>query len=271
MQPRILQCFVICILLAKLVVMPVYAGSQQTSQSSFSVEEIKTLAKGSEQYAAMHGARAFIIARTGRPVKDLPKGIKFTHTAIAIYSEIITDDGSREFGYAIHNLYQEPKNKTRSFLFVDYPIDFFWGAKALQAGIIIPSDEIQRGLIAMVSQNEHLQLHNPQYSVIANPYNNVFQNCTEFTLNMLNAAIYNTLDMQQIKTNTRAYFAAQKVNVSPLKLMLGSMFAEDVSRKDHSVRPKTATFMSISNYLERFGLIKHAVILDKHLTPNSLH
>jgi hypothetical protein len=41
---------------------------------------------------------------------------------------------------------------------------------------------------------------------LANPFNIQFQNCTEFTLDLINAAIYQTKDIAQLKANAKAYF-----------------------------------------------------------------
>src|SRR5690606_22934133 len=83
------------------------AGSEAGGASHFTPEAIGQFAKSVEHYAAEAGARAFIIARQGRPESELPDGIRFTHTAIAIYSTVTTADGRQLKGYAIHNLYQK--------------------------------------------------------------------------------------------------------------------------------------------------------------------
>ena len=53
-----------------------YAGSQQHGKPTFTPEAIATFSKDVEKYAASEGARAFIIARRGRPIEDMPKGIR---------------------------------------------------------------------------------------------------------------------------------------------------------------------------------------------------
>lgn len=230
------------------------AGSNQATEAKFKPEEIATFAKSVEKYAASQGARAFIIARVGQPKSELPKGIEFTHTAIAVYSEITLDDGKKVKGYAIHNLYQNAKNGNKSALVTDYPVDFFWGVHELKAGIIIPTPELQAKIIDVIAMGENKTLHNPKYSLIANPFNNKYQNCTEHTLNIINAAIYQTTDMKQLKANTKAYFEPQKVNVSRFKLSLGNMFADGVTTKDHKGKIKTTSFGSIATYLSKYEL-----------------
>jgi hypothetical protein len=236
-----------------------WAGSQAEQKATFEPEKIITFAKDVEKYAAAQGARAFIIARVGRPQKDLPKGINYTHTAIAVYSNIQLQTGDTVQGYAIHNFYQTQGKPNRSELVMDYPVDFFWGAQQLKAGIIIPTPEIQQRLIDLIDSGKNTELHNPNYSVIANPLNSRFQNCTEHTLDMINAAIYQTTDTKQLKANTNAYFTPQRVKTSPLKLMFGSMLMKDVTTKDHKRKVATATFGSIFNYLTKYELVANAV------------
>ena len=231
-----------------------FAGSNQATESKFKPEKIAEFAKGVEKYAAKKGARAFIIARVGQPESKLPKGIAFTHTAIAIYSEITLADGKKVNGYAIHNLYQDAKDGSKSSLVTDYPVDFFWGAHQLKAGIIIPTPELQTKLIDIIASGKDKLMHNPKYSLIANPFNNKYQNCTEHTLNIINAAIYQTTDMKQLKANAKAYFEPQRVKVSRFKLALGGLFADSVTTKDHKGKIKTTSFGSIGRYLTKYNL-----------------
>ncbi|MEP2653642.1 MAG: DUF2145 domain-containing protein [Paraglaciecola sp.] len=237
----------------------VNAGSQANQPATIAPEKIIEFAKDVEKYAAQRGARAFIIARVGRPANELPKGIHYTHTAIAVYSTIQLDNGKTAKGYAIHNLYQVDGKPNRSQLIQDYPVDFFCGAQQLKAGIIIPSDEIQTRLINLIATGKNTQLHNPKYSVIANPMNSQKQNCTEYTLDLINAAIYETTNTPQLKANTRAHFTPQRVKTSRIKLMFGSILMEDVTTKDHSGKIATTTFGAINNYLKQYDLAKHSV------------
>ena len=247
------------LILITLFCVPTWAGSQANKQAVIEPEKIVKFAKDVEKHAAAQGARAFIIARVGRPAKDLPKGIHYTHTAIAVYSNIQLTNGETAQGYAIHNLYQLEGQPNRSQLVQDYPVDFFWGAQTLKAGIIIPSDEIQTRLIELIASGKNADLHNPKYSVIANPMNSKLQNCTEHTLDLVNAAIYQSTDITQLKANTRAHFTAQRVKTSRFKLMFGAMFMDDVTTKDHKGKIATATFGSIYNYLDQYQLTKHGV------------
>jgi len=237
------------------------AGSTANAEPQFEAKEIVSFAKKVEKVLASKGARVFILSRVGRPVDELPKGIQYTHTALGVYSMIKTADGREIPGYAIYNLYQREKEPNISDLVMDYPVDFFGGVYELKAGIVIPTPELQARLLKVIASDTYRNLHNPVYSVIANPYNSKFQNCTEYTLDVINAAIYQTDDVKKIKGNTKAYFEAQKVNISPLRLMVGSIFMPDVKTSDQKGGAKTATFTTIAKYLDKYDLIQEQMVI----------
>ena len=229
------------------------AGSSQAGgETYFPAERIIAFAKKVERTLAAKGARAAILGRVGRPRGQLPEGVDFTHTGIAVYSQITTADGRTVPGYAIYNLYQRSDEPDVSDLVQDYPVDFFAGVQMLEAGIIIPSPELQKRIIEVVASPTYEALFNPKYSVIANPFTLDYQNCTEFTLDVIMAAIYQTDDIKIIKANEETYFEPQKVMVNRLVLTVGSMFASAVTTSDHPGRPVTATFTTIGKFLTRY-------------------
>lgn len=239
-----------------------FAGSSQAGgEIHFKADEIIQFSKKVEKTLAQKGARIAIIARVGRDRESLPAGISFTHTAFAVYSQITTADNRKIPGYAIYNLYQRAESPNISDLVIDYPVDFFAGVELLEAGIIIPTPELQERLLKVIESDTYKNLHNPKYSVIANPFTLDFQNCTEHTLDIITAAIYQTNDINVIKANEKAYFTPLKLDINPLKLMLGSMFVSDVSISDHPSSPETATFKTIDNFLTKNNLVFETIIV----------
>jgi hypothetical protein len=219
---------------------------------NFSAQQIIQFAKKVEKTLAIKGARVALVARMGRPPSELPEGMHFTHVGFAVYSEITTQDGRKVPGYAMYNLYQDDKHPDTSALAQDFPVDFFSGVAVLEAGIIIPSAELQKRLLETIASPAYAELHDVHYSAIANPYTLGEQNCTEFVLDVINSAIYRTDDINLIKAAEKKYFVAQKVNVDPLKLLLGSIFSAEISLSDQPGEPVTATFETIANYLEKY-------------------
>lgn len=226
--------------------------SKTGGESIYSPEQIIKFSKHVEKVLASKGARVAIVSRMGRPLSELPAGMHFTHAGFAVYSEITTRDGRKLPGFAMYNLYQNTDHPDTSSLVQDYPVDFFSGVAVLEAGIIIPSAELQRRLLEIISSPTYVSLHDTHYSAIANPYTLGKQNCTEFVLDVINAAIYQTSNINQIKASEKAYFHAQKVNVNPLKLMLGSLFSSEISTIDQNGPPVTATFETIADYLTKY-------------------
>ena len=239
-------------LLLVAVSFPVHASSIGSEKPLFPPEQIISFSKKVEKTMAEKGAHVAILARMGRPAADMPEGMHYTHVGFAVYSQITTADGRKVPGYAIYNLYQQSEHPDVSDLVQDFPVDFFSGVAVLEAGVIIPSPELQKRLLEVIASPAYQQLHDPHYSLIANPYTLGRQNCTEHTLDVINAAIYQTNDIKKIKANEKAYFEAQPVNVSPLKLAFGAMFSAEVSTSDQNGKPVTATFETIAKYLQKY-------------------
>lgn len=233
---------------------PAFAGSASGGPPQFPADKLIELSKKVEREAAARGAVVAIISRVGRPASELPDGIEFTHVGFAVYSKITLDDGRVIPGYAVYNLYQSDETRNSSYLLQDYPLDYYASVHELKAGIIIPTPELQRRLLKVIFSDTYKALHNPRYSAVSNPSNTRYQNCTEFVLDVINAAIYETSDYRKIKTNIEAYFTPQRVAENPVKLLLGSIFIADITTSDHAGPVATATFWSIARYLERYGL-----------------
>lgn len=254
------------LLLLAFPVSPVRAGSSQAGgKIHFTPDEIIKFSKKVEKTLGQKGARVAIIARVGRPRNKLPEGISFTHTALAVYSQITTADGRKVPGYAIYNLYQRAEKPDVSDLIQDFPVDFFAGVEVLEAGLIIPSPELQKRLLEVIVSPTYKELHNSHYSVIANPFTLDYQNCTEHTLDVITAAIYQTNDIKVIKANEKAYFEPQPIKVNPVKLLLGSMFAADVTTSDHPGSPVTSTFTTIGRFLTKYNAASEILTV----TPDS--
>jgi len=247
------------IVLGIALLMPI--TSNAVSQQSdgvpvYNVASIKAFAKKVERVAAKHNARVFLIARVGRPKSEMPAEINYTHMGIGIYSIITLDDGRKVPGYAIYSLYQKDEELNKSFLQVDYPLDFFASAYEMKAGILIPNEELQKRLHKVVLSEAYKKLHNPNYSTISNPFNSEFQNCTEHSLDLIQAAIYQTDDLSFIKARTKEYFEPQIVKVSPFQLLFGSLFSRDIYLRDHpDDNVATATFTSLGIYLQENDLL----------------
>lgn len=231
--------------------------------SNLPYEQIASFAKQLERELASRNARVAIVARTGRPPVELPVGVRYTHVAFAVLSSITLDDGSTESGYVMHNLYQYTEKPERSDLVVDHPVEFFSSVPVLRAGIVVPTPDMQQRILSILLGGKSRRLHNPHYSVIANPYNNERQNCTEYTLNVIQAAIYNRFDMSYIKKTLVDHFIQPVLSLDPLIIGLGVLSSPGITLGDHPGQVRTATFGSIAAHLQRYDLAESPV----HLLP----
>ena len=242
------------------------AGSSTPSQSILPQAEVATFANRVQQHLASRGASVAIVARMGRNPTQMPNRILYTHLGLWLYSKITLPDGSKGQGYRVYNLYQRSNERTRSDLIQDSPAEFFAGAQRLDAGIIIPDPKLQRKLLTVIASPTYAALHNPRYSVLANPRTSQYQNCTEHTLDVLIASIYDTSDIRQIKSNIAAYFVPQVVQVGRVKRAFAAIASPALNTDDHGQIVETATFGSVSRFLQSYGMAEDVY----RITPSNV-
>lgn len=236
----------------------VQAGNVPSAVGLYQFEQIAALSKGLERELAERGARVAIIGRIGLPREVMPPGLEYSHAGLAVYSSIRTADNRLVPGYAVYNLYQGDARTGVSFLMQDYPVDYFAAVHELKAGVVIPTGKLQRALVSTIFSPTYRSLHNPRYSVLANPFRTDYQNCTGFVLDVLFASIYRTADVRRIKTNIAAYFEPEPIQVSGLKLALADAMMPDVATDDHTGPVATATFESIARFMLQNGIATEA-------------
>lgn len=249
---------IFALILSLLLPSLVWAGSEQATGAPVrSIETVKTFTDSIQRQLAKRGANVAIVARSGRAASSLPEGIRYTHVAYWVYSEMTRADGSTYTGYRVYNLYQQGEDGRSSALVQDNPEDFFAAAYTLDAGIIIPDIRLQKKLLKTIASPTYEYLHNDNYAVLANPKTSTFQNCTEHTLDVLMASLYDTRDKARIKANIAAYFDPQPVEVSGMKRLLAPAAAPALTTVDHGGKVATATFGSIARFMRENALDAH--------------
>lgn len=257
---------VVLLIIVTLVPLASFAGSSAASKPILPAAEVASFADRVQRDLAARGANVAIVSRVGRDPAVLPNGVNYTHVAFWVYSRITRADGSAGMGYRVYNLYQREGDLTQSDLVQDMPGDFFAGAHRLEAGIIIPDPRLQRKVLDVIASPTYAALHNPSYSVLANPRSGQFQNCTEHTLDVLMAALYDTDDHQQIKANIAAHFTPQVIQVNGLERFLAPVASQALTTADHGAQVDTATFGSLARFMEGNNL-HHEIY---RITPTQL-
>lgn len=231
-----------------------WAGSTENAPAQLPKDQIATYSNKLQKDLVARGARVAIVSRIGRDPDTLPDGINYTHVAYWVYSRLSHEDGSTSTGYRVYNLYQQADDDTSSRLVQDSPADFFAGAYKLDAGVIVPDPRLQQKLLGTIASPTYNALHNSSYSVLANPADPRFQNCTEHTLDVLMASLYDIENRDQIKANIAAHFEPQHVRIGGLKRMLAPASSAALTTKDHGSKIETATFSSIARFMSGHDL-----------------
>jgi len=239
-------------------------SSAQTVASHFTTEQAAVFSKAIEADLGARGARVALVFRAGRSRADMPKGIAYTHGALWVYRSIRTADGGVVHGYAVYNLYGGdgkawPVSESR--LVQDYPLDFVRASSVDDVGVILPSPEMQRRLLNLVDSPTYAGLHNPSYTLVANPFSARHQNCTNFLLDLIAAAAWETSDPAQIRANLEAHFEPTLIKAGPLERWLGPAIDPRLQTDDQPGPIRTATYESLAAFMRANGLIADAYVL----------
>lgn len=245
--------------IAAMVATPAYAFDSAQSQAGsaeyLSAEDAAVFSKEIENELAAKGARIAIVFRAGRPREKLPDDVNYTHGAFWVYQDIQREDGSLMKGYAVYNLYHgdgESLPRTQSSLVQDFPFDFTIGSKEDDVAVIIPHPELQKRIYGVMATDTYEKMHVPEYSVVSNVGDPKYQNCNEFLIDVMAAAIWETDDYTQIKANLRAYFEPTEIEAGPLKRLFAPLVDEQIRLGDQGRDIETVSYESIVNFLDEY-------------------
>ena len=242
-------------------------GSTTAAAHHFSAPEAAAFAKQIEHDLAARGVHVALVFRTGRPRSQLRDGIQYTHGAFWVYGDIKGADGKIYKGYASYNLYEGDGTKVpadQSYLAQDFPVDFVSVDQADDVGIIIPSPEMQRRLAGLIASPTYERLHVDSYSLVSNPFDARHQNCTEFLLDVIAAAAWQTNDYAQIKADLAAHFKPTVIHANLLERIFGPMVSPRLKMDDQpGADIVTVDYGSIRDFMKQYGLLTDAYVLQK--------
>ena len=234
--------------------------------SHLTAEQAAAFSKQVERDLADRGTRLAIVFRTGETRDMLPDGISYTHGAFWTFVPISLDDGRVINGYAVYNLYHGD-GKTlamdKSYLHQDFPIDCVAPSAVDDIAVIVPTAEMQRRILSIMDSPTYRALHIEAYSLVSNPHDIRYQNCTEFMLDIIAAAAWETADMAQIKANLKQHFRPTKVKTSLIERFLAPLAEDRIKTDDQGSTIITATYESMAAFMRDNGLLKEAYILRR--------
>lgn len=251
----------VCAALALAAAAPAPAAAQdssaQAAASHLAPAEAAAFSKQIERTLADRGARVALVFRSGRPREDMPDGLAYTHGALWVHRTVAGADGAPRQGYAVYNLYHGDGvtlAKGRSHLVQDWPLNFAAGSMEDDVAVILPTPEMQRRLLAVVDSPTYARLHNPSYSLTANPLRRLHQNCNTFLLDVVAAAAWETAEPAQLSANLRAHFRPSRVAAPLLLRVFGPAVDERLHTDDQSGPIVTASYESIRDFMAEHHL-----------------
>ena len=208
-------------------------------------------------------ARAAIVARVG--TDQSRRGIRYTHAGLAL------KDHPRGRWHIVHLL--NHCGSSSSELFDDGPMNIFLERPfSYDALVVIPSVEVQEGLIELMAGGAEYDLHEPRYSALAHPQSHRFQNSNQWILELVAVALraepaarWDRTAAQQILTESGFVPARMKLGFFE---RVGARRMDNVSLRDHSRRElrkggyEWVSVASLVRYLEQQGhlLERHELV-----------
>ena len=231
-----------------------YVASTDSGDALFPRETLKAYGAQLVEELAAKDVQLAIVSRAGQTRDKLPDGVQFTHSAFFRRNA----DG----GYDVYNLYHGEEDRLSSSLVTDTPADFLRLLQERDAGIVIPTPDMQATLHAFLETPEYRAVHQPAYSLISNPLDLRYQNCNEFMLYALAAAIWDTTDRAVLRDRLADTVTPTELHVSPVRRHFGPMIDERLLLDDHGERIVTTTFGTLAELLDATGGLEARYVLE---------
>ncbi len=242
------------------------SGSGAAAVKHLSATDAALFSKQVERDLAAKGARVALVFRTGRPRKDLPEGLAYTHGAFWVYQPAQAADGHLLNGYAVYNLYQgdgKTRSKDQGYLAQDFPLDFAAPSAEDDVAVIIPTPEMQRRILQVMGGPTYYRLFNPSYSLIANPFLATHQNCDDFLLDIVAAAAWQTSDPRQIRADLAAHFKPSVVKAGGFTRFFAPMVDDGIKTDDQRGPIVTAAYESIAGFMHQYALSDQTYVIHR--------
>jgi hypothetical protein len=240
-------------------------SSAHVVAAHFTAEQAAAFSKQVERDLAAKGARVAMVFRAGRGRDQLPEGISYTHGAFWVYRTIQTADGQSLSGYAVYNLYAGDGKTwptTESRLVQDFPLDFTRGSTVNDMAVIIPSPEMQRRILEVIDSPTYQKVHNPAYSLVANPWARKYQNCNNFMLDVIAAGVWRTDDPDRITADLKAHYKPTIVKANAILRFFGPIADKRLRTDDQHGPIRTATYESLAAFMKENNLLQESYIFN---------
>jgi hypothetical protein len=235
----------------------VYAGFVASTDSGDALFEKDVLENYGNQILSelnKQDVSVAIVSRSGQNRDKLPKGVMFTHSAFFRRNE--------SGGYDVYNLYHGEENRLKSTLVTDTPADFLRLLKEKDAGILIPTQDMQEALYNFLKSEAYSAVHQEDYSLISNPFDLRWQNCNEFMLYAVAALFWDTTDKEVLRQKLTETIDPTPLPASLIRRHIGPKIDERLIMADHGKSIQTTTFRTLTSLFERQGKLETHYVLE---------
>jgi hypothetical protein len=195
-----------------------------------------------------------IVSRAGQPRDRLPVGVSYTHSAFWVSNDV--------GGYDVYNLYHGEENRLISSLIKDLPIDFLTPTRAKDFGVILPTPAFQKIMKAHILSDDYGRAHNPNYSLISNPFDTGFQNCNEFLLDELASVVWREVDKTKLKVGIKKQLKPTEIKAGFIRRHVAPYVDERLVMSDHGKQIFTTTRLDLLEFLKSQNVFDQDFILD---------
>jgi hypothetical protein len=250
--------------IANALAWPAAAGTE-CSQMAPNAEMISSAASSAElTYRTLENsdAQVVILARVGSDISEYD--LRYTHAGFAFRDH-------PKGRWLVRHLLNECATD-RSGIYDQGLLNFFLDdLYAYEALIIVPTKDLQERLKELVLSTAALAMHQPKYSMIANPFAAKYQNSNQWLLEVVALAQAPTglpasRPLAQELLRSSGYRPSQ-VTISPFKALGASLFRSNVRFDDHGSyereygRYKVVSVRSVKDYLLKQNDISQLLVV----------
>lgn len=224
-------------------------------------EEVITYARVMQRtLAARNIDVALVFEQSGAPRWSMPPNVQYGHGAIFIRQPPGPGGEPRYLTYNLLPGYGPETPCNRSSL-VTWPVEGFDRAvTALDQAVIVPTPQLQARIREIVESPGYARLHNPSFSIIANPLDERFQNCAGLILHVLIAAAWNITDHDEVNRILTADFRPSRIKTNALVRIFGPLASSRLAAGDQDWTISTASFESINVFMRDKGLSQETFV-----------
>jgi hypothetical protein len=246
-----------------------YAGRECTAHTPGpnTVAQAFSLGESVTRVLDREDARIAIVGRVGSDQSK--RGVRYTHVAFAQRDHA---KGRWTVTHMLNHCGEDTAELYDEGLANFFLDDLF----VMEAKVIVPSEPLQTRLLEAINSPIKRALFEPQYSLIANPWETRFQNSNNWALEMIAAS---SAPRREVNNRRQAQEWLRSTAYQPTRIAIGAgeragtrLFAANIRYSDHpdtawqTQRYEVATGDSVLRYVERIDATAVVYVIEGNKT-----